>query len=1108
MLFVFVVALIGGVISIRELTRVRNAIITMQESSTHVEMAWAAAYQTAELVTYIREGVTQGLSGPELNRLVAPSLITLEVQRQALRVEAARLPTGSDIQARMGTVGTVLGNVSGVSWQILQAVERGDPAWARYQLAQLEVNHRLVRQESETLVSLARKRHAQALADARQAARRVFAVITMAVLAVTLAAAGAASLALRGVMTGLSLLSTSAERLAAGHLEERIPIRGVEEFRSLARAFNNMASELQGLYTGLERLVAQRTEELARRTAQLEAAATVARRAAEIRDMNALLNEMVALIAERFGFYHVGIFLVDEAGEYAVLRAASSEGGQRMLARGHRLAVGRVGIVGYVAGTGQPRIALDVGTDAVFFDNPDLPLTRSEIALPLKVGEQVLGVLDIQSEKPAAFTREDVAVLQTMADQIALAMENARLLEESRRTLEELRSLYGERVRETWERLEDLPPALVYDRVAVMPAETLPSTPVLEEALRRGQVVALSEPDNGRAVIAAPLRLHDEVIGAIALEEAGEARIWTEDEIALVQAVSEQVALALESARLYQMEQRRRFIADTLQEIARVVGSTLDPEEVTERLLDRLGRLIPYDVAVIHLLVGEQREIIGGRGMDLEVMRRWLEKQPPVSQDPLLAEVLNTGIPALIADTRMDPRWKRSGARSAMAIPMVLGEEVIGFLLMDHHQPNMYDDETVALATAVASQAAVAIQNARLYSEAQERAMEQEGLARIAALAVSTLELEPLLEGVLQEALPLLESESAVLFMYDEDTRTLQARLVLHRGEFLRETRGWEVPIDAPGMEQSIFVRGGAYYSNLGPADPNLIPVYLPYLERLDVRNFCGVALRVRDQSIGELYFVNRRRGFGHNEIRLARAVAGYIANALANARLFAEARLRAEELAILNELGQALTARLEVEQVLEEAYRGASRLLDATNFYIALWDPQQEVVSFPLVVEENQRHPPRTRPFARGMTEYIIQNRKPVLIEEDVPARLQEMGVEPIGRMAQSWLGVPLIVGEQVLGVMAVQSYTTPRAYDRHDLDLLTAVASQVAIALQNARSYEEAQRRAERERIIREVTARIWASPDLDTVLQTTARELGKVLGTSHTVVRLGGG
>ena len=1009
--------------------------------------------------------------------------------------------------------------------------------------------------------------------------------------------------------------------------------------RSLREALRRLRAAVQELEEHrrtLEERVAQRTADLARRTTQLEAAAQVARRAAEIRDLDTLLNEAVRLISDRFGFYHAGIFLVDDAGEYAVLRAASSEGGRRMLARGHRLAVGKVGIVGTVAGTGQPRIALDVGADAVFFDNPDLPLTRSEMALPLKVGDRVVGVLDVQSKEPSAFTQEDVAVLQTMADQIALAIENARLLEESRRALEELRTLYGERAREALGRLEGLPPALVYDRVTITPTETLPPVPAVEEALRQGQIVAFSEPDNGRAAIAAPLRLHDRVIGAIALEETGEARPWTEDDIALVQAVSEQVALALESARLYQMEQRRRFVADTLQEIARVVGSTLNLEEVTRRLLDQMERLIPFDVAVIHLVRGEQREIVGGRGVDLEAMRRWLEKQPPVSQDPLLAEVLQTRAPVVIADTRTDPRWKRRGARSGIAVPLILGEEVIGFLLVDHHQPGLYTEETAALASAVAAQAAVAVQNARLYEEARqtadqmqalyetahilsatleeerimytvlervyrllgcefaivslvdesagtigfshgiwdgefdrypewldkaryplnhpdivadvyrtgrteiltgwddrfnreiwekygherylrvfmplrfqernigvvevswdrsqkarvteeelrllstlmdqaaialqnarlyaetrERAEEQEGLARIATLAASTLELEPLLKGVMREAVPLVEAESAALLLYDEDARALCAFGVLYRGEFLPDVQRWQIPVDAPGMEQSVFARGGAYYSNLGIGDPNLIPAYLPYMEQVGVRNFCGVALRVREQSIGELYFMNRARGFGHDEVRLARAIAGYVANALENTRLFREARLRAEELAALNQLAQALTAQLDVSQVLEEAYRGASHLLDTTNFYIAFYEPESQTVSFPLAVELGERKPWRARRAGNGLTEYVIRTRAPLLIQEqeNVTQRLEELDVDVIGQPAHSWLGVPLMVGDRVLGVMAVQSYTPTKTFTPHDRDLLTAIASQVAIALQNARSFAQTQ-------------------------------------------------
>jgi GAF domain-containing protein len=182
-------------------------------------------------------------------------------------------------------------------------------------------------------------------------------------------------------------------------------------------------------------------EETRRHAVQLEAASKVARDATAILDIGQLLDETVHLISDRFGFYHAGVFLVDEQREYALLRAASSKGGQCMLEQGHKLAVGKVGIVGYVAGTGEPRIVLDVGKDAVFFDNPNLPDTRSEMALPLISRGQIVGVLDIQSTQEAAFTEEDVVTLQTMADQLANAIENARLLEETQQRAQQLEAL-------------------------------------------------------------------------------------------------------------------------------------------------------------------------------------------------------------------------------------------------------------------------------------------------------------------------------------------------------------------------------------------------------------------------------------------------------------------------------------------------------------------------------------------------------------------------------------------------------------------------------------------------------------------------------------------
>jgi methyl-accepting chemotaxis protein len=187
-----------------------------------------------------------------------------------------------------------------------------------------------------------------------------------------------------------------------------------------------------------------RARSLERLTTRLRAAGTVTSAAMSARDPDALISQVTHLLSELFDFYHVGIFLLDEDGEYAVLQAANSEGGQRMLARGHKLKVEQQGIVGYVTGTGEARIALDVGADAVHFENPLLPETRSEMALPLKMGERVIGALDVQSRQEAAFDEDDVAIFRMMADQLATAIENTHLLSTTRQTTHDLSAAAAE----------------------------------------------------------------------------------------------------------------------------------------------------------------------------------------------------------------------------------------------------------------------------------------------------------------------------------------------------------------------------------------------------------------------------------------------------------------------------------------------------------------------------------------------------------------------------------------------------------------------------------------------------------------------------------------
>jgi GAF domain-containing protein/HAMP domain-containing protein len=403
----------------------------------------------------------------------------------------------------------------------------------------------------------------------------------------------------RTIANPLANLAQTATQIAAGDLERTAKIERDDEVGALARAFNGMTSQLRELISGLEQRVAERTRDLKRRAVQLQAAAEVGRAAASIHDRDELLPQVTRLISDRFGFYHAGIFLLDEADEYAVLRAANSEGGRRMLDRGHRLRVGEQGIVGYVTGTREPRIALDVGDDAVHFRNPDLPLTRSEMALPLIVSGHVLGALDVQSTEEAAFTREDIEVLQMLADQVAVAIENARLLDETQKALELMRRAYGEMSRQAWEEMLRVRPELGFrcDERGVTGATGV-WRPEMEEALREGQTVQLSnlqatdQPSNGGQPLAVPIKVRGQVVGVLDTYKPEDAGQWMPEEIAILELITEQLGAALESARLYQDTQRRAARERLTREITDELRRASSAESVVQTAVDELFRVL------------------------------------------------------------------------------------------------------------------------------------------------------------------------------------------------------------------------------------------------------------------------------------------------------------------------------------------------------------------------------------------------------------------------------------------------------------------------------------------------------------------------------------
>lgn len=358
----------------------------------------------------------------------------------------------------------------------------------------------------------------------------------------------------------------------------------------LREMHENSQLSLEAVNRTLEEQVRLRTGELHNLNEQL-LAKTTKLQAAEI--SQAILvnpNEATAdllanatrLISEKLGYYHVGIFLLDAGREFAILKASNSKGGQEMLARGHQLKVGGTGIVGYVAQSGRPRIALDTGADAIFFNNPYLPETRSELSVPIKYVNVLIGVLDVQSTQSSAFNEEDESTLFTIANQLAMILHQKEDQDSQvkRGTASDVRSSGSLRK----------PLGYSFNSDGSITESVIHSSSLIERAAVTGETIAAGKtPDENNPLLIVPVRVRDRVIGIIQIETNNENRNWTEDEILLVQAVSDRAGLALDNAGLLEDATQRAEQEETISRITNQIGASTDFERIMRTTIQELG---------------------------------------------------------------------------------------------------------------------------------------------------------------------------------------------------------------------------------------------------------------------------------------------------------------------------------------------------------------------------------------------------------------------------------------------------------------------------------------------------------------------------------------
>ena len=371
----------------------------------------------------------------------------------------------------------------------------------------------------------------------------------------------------RSVSSPINQLIEVFQKVEQGELSRRAKVLATDEIGGLAVYFNRMISQLEQSQRNLE-------DQVAERTAQLEATNEVGRVASSILDPEDLIGKVVNLITDRLGYYYTALFIVDESSNWAELANATGEAGSILKAKHHRLAVSGNSMVGYAIANRTARIALDVGEESIRFENPLLPETRSEIALPLVVGDQVIGALDVQSKSASAFNARDIEVLQNMANQVAVAIENARLFQSTQILLEEMQSTNQRYLTSSWSELTRASGKIEYQtRLPAPPEEELFSTGI-------------------------PLLVRDQILGELIVQGDEE---WSPEQKRLLEAVATQAAFALENARLLNESQQTALRERIAAAITERIWASQTVDGILQTAIRELGRALEASEATIEL---------------------------------------------------------------------------------------------------------------------------------------------------------------------------------------------------------------------------------------------------------------------------------------------------------------------------------------------------------------------------------------------------------------------------------------------------------------------------------------------------------------------------
>jgi PAS domain S-box-containing protein len=810
-------------------------------------------------------------------------------------------------------------------------------------------------------------------------------------------------------------------RDAAGNV---VAVLGIyEDITSRKQAEEDAKREkahIEALYVEQKRLEGQLKQNLERRGYQVQVSTQIAQEIATAPDLQTLFRSVVTLVKERFDYYHVQLLRCEPAQQSVVLVAGCGEVGQEMAQVGHQMPFG-VGLIGVAAATGETQLRSAVAADPNWQSNPLLPETRGEIAVPIKLRGQILGVLDVQSKIEGALGEDDSLLLEGLCGQIAVAIESTRLRQTMEERLHELDQLYRSTSRVGWQSFSEkmeASGAYLYDHLEVRSLADRPQIQSETDSRSDGRETMAME----NSVIV-PLSIRGEVFGELGVYE-DPLKPLTEEERLLVEQVSTQVAQALESARLF--EQTQTSLAETqvlYNGSARIIAAS-NLNEILDALV-MTTRLSELDQVIVELFDQPWDDQPPKAMVDAAVWERsGKPSAAPLGTAYALAEypflnLLNRSAPLVLRDMltedRVDPAARslaveRLGIRGEAFWPLVASGQWFGVLVGQSGRPLSLSQSDIRQIGSLVAQAASAIQSLKLQEDMRSRLQELTALQRL---------------------------------MSREAWSAYQA--------------------------QKSATAHGYLFDQVG-----LAPVTTAHLEDRSMREIAGdletgqittpavfrAPLEVRGEQIGALGVkLETGRTLTEEEEIFLQAVSEQVAQALERARLMEQTQKSAVELQAVAEVGTATATILNPEQLLQEVVDLAKVRFGLYHAHIYLLDDEGKNLVLAVGAGDIGR-----KMTTEGWTisldkeESVVARAARTLQGQVVNDIRQESGYLPNPLLVDtlSEMAVPMVIGDRLLGVFDVQSDQLQSFHDE-DVRIYTTLAAQIAVALQNAKLYAE---------------------------------------------------